>query len=139
MRFGSIIDVATDGTYLYATQVDCGTGFTVLIRKVDISTGATSTLSTTVGGAGYVTFSGGYLFATSGSSIVKIDVSTMPDTSSTFATLGDNGHGIVGDGTNLWVSVGSAGNPSSLDSVDLSSSSVTTVATRRRQFADELD
>src|SRR5262249_1321717 len=39
-RFGQIADLATDGTYLYATHPDCSTGFTYLIRKVMIATGA---------------------------------------------------------------------------------------------------
>jgi RHS repeat-associated protein len=52
---------------------------------------------------GYLTYTGGYLFA-SGSTLLKIDVSTTPDTSSTFTALSNMGQAIVGDGTNLWVS-----------------------------------
>jgi len=106
VRFGSIVDVATDGTYLYASQPDCSGGWTFLIRKVNISTGATTTLTTAPDPftySGYLTYSGGYLFV-SGSSILKINVSTTPDTSSTLASLTYKGKAIVGDGTYLWVS-----------------------------------
>ncbi len=129
VRFGQVVDVATDGTYLYATQSDCGSGFTYLVRKVTIATGATTTLTTAPSAfsySGYVTYSGGYLFM-SGSSVLKIDVSSVPDTSSTFATLGDTGHGIVGDGTSLWVSVGSSSSSSAIESVSLSTGTVGTL------------
>ena len=129
VRFKQIIDVATDGTYLYATQVDCGAGATDLIRKVTISTGATTTLTTAPSAAtfsGHVTYSGGYLFFVGGTTVTKIDVSTVPDTSSTFATLANTGRGVVGDGTNLWVSDGST-SASSIQSVTLSSASVSTL------------
>jgi RHS repeat-associated protein len=126
VRFGTIVDEATDGTYLYATQSDCGTGSTYLIRKVTISTGATTTLTTAPSSftySGYVSYSGGFLFM-SGSSLLKIDVSTVPDTSSVFATMPDKGHAIVGDGTILWVSVGST--TSAIEEVLLSTGAVST-------------
>jgi RHS repeat-associated protein len=129
VRFGSVVDVATDGTYLYVTQPDCAGGYTYLIRKVTIATGATTTLTTAPSGFGYsgfVTYSGGFLFM-SGDPILKIDVSMTPDTSSSFVSLGTGGapRGIVGDGTNLWVASNATGG-SVIDKVSLSTAAVST-------------
>ncbi len=126
VRFGQIIDLATDGTSLYATQVDCGTGFTDLIRKVTIASGATATLTATTGGSGTITYAGGYLY-TGTNPIVKIDASAGTVANPTFASLagGSTPRSIVSDGTDLWVpSSTTAG--SEIDKVTLSGGAVST-------------
>ncbi len=125
VRFKNILDLATDGTYLYASQYDCGTGFTLLIRKVTISSGATTTLSSApaaYGSNGGLTYVGGYLYVAS-PSLQKIDVSTTPDTSSTFASLSGSVYGIASDGTSLFVANVLSSN-SVIQQIDLSTGSV---------------
>ncbi len=125
VRFKNILDLATDGTYLYASQSDCGTGFTLVIRKVSISSGATTTLSSTPagsGGNGGLVYVGGYLYVAT-PSLQKIDLSTTPDTSSTFATLSGSVDGIASDGTSLFVANVLSSN-SVIQQIDLATGSV---------------
>lgn len=94
-RFSSIRDITTDGTYLYVADT-CG------IRRVSLSTRATSTVNT--GTYSRLTFAGSFLYGTNSSlsSVYKVDPGS--GISTTFATLGGNGQAITSDATDLWVS-----------------------------------
>jgi RHS repeat-associated protein len=78
-RFGTIADVATDTYYVYVSDVSCG------IRRVSLSTGATSTLTASYGG-GRLTFGNGTVYVTSGSTVVAVD--RINGTASTLFTAG---------------------------------------------------
>ncbi|HZQ28304.1 MAG TPA: DUF6531 domain-containing protein, partial [Acidimicrobiales bacterium] len=68
--FGAIKAIATDGTNVYSVG-DCSSA----IRKTVISTGATSTLSTGVAGANYLTIVGTTLYVTAANAVWKVTTS----------------------------------------------------------------
>jgi RHS repeat-associated protein len=68
--FGAIKAIATDGTNVYSVG-DCSSA----IRKTVISTGATSTLSTGVAGANYLTIVGTTLYVTASNAVWKVTTS----------------------------------------------------------------
>lgn len=119
VRFNLVQDITTDGTYLFATDTTCG------IRKLNLSTGASSTINT--GAYRWLTLAGTSLYATasSNSSVFRIDPVT--GTSTSFATLGGSGYAITSDATDLWVTV--CMSPCGrMQKVSLSTAAVTTSA-----------
>lgn len=129
VRFNAIDDVATDGSYLYVLSEGCASfPNPPLIRKVALSTGATTTLTSVLHGvasspASITVGADGKLYVTNGSpdEVVQVDLSS--GSSSVFATLSATTGAITGDVSSLWVASGTT-----IKQVALSSGAVSSFA-----------
>ncbi len=100
VRFGGsglyLGDMDSDGTYLYLSDPECG------IRKIDLASGATSTLTTTATGS--VTVGpDGFLYVAGSSYIYRVDTTTGSKTNYYQYTFSKYGISIAADSSYLWV------------------------------------
>jgi hypothetical protein len=98
-RFGALSGAATDGVNLYLGDVTCGT-----IRRVQLNTGATSTLATLPGVVGLVFAWDGSLYAVTASKLYQVDLLTGATTELATASTGFTA--ISADTVDLWLADG---------------------------------
>ncbi|MDQ1436911.1 MAG: hypothetical protein QOK43_540 [Acidimicrobiaceae bacterium] len=135
--FTTIIDVATDDTYVYSTM-SCYPSPNV-VRKTSITTGATSTVASVPGANRLTLGADGFLYVTDNqSSVLKVDPAT--GTTTTFATITGalRTLAIASDSTDLWVSSdhsAGAGSPSyKISKVNVLTAAVTTFASSTKHL-----
>jgi RHS repeat-associated protein len=99
-RFGVLKSIDSDGTYLYVSDPGCG------IRKVAISNGTTSLLTSALGDYPLSVTPGGTLYVAWQHSIDQVDTTTGTRTT-VVATIWDTSHtaiGVAASSTEVWVS-----------------------------------
>ena len=128
VRFGRIIDVTTDGTYIYSVG-ECPAPYYRQVRRTSIATGATSTVvNFQVGLAEKITFGPDRkLYLGTGSSYVyRIDPIT--GAVSTLATVSGNVYAVAADANYVWAAVAAvAGNR--IDRISVADGTVTSFVT----------
>lgn len=124
VRFVTPSALTTDGYYLYSID-SCSGGATV--RRTSIATGMTSSIARVASAVGLTFGPDGMLYATTGSSIVRLDPSNGVQT--VFASLAGTGGALSSDATDLWAVITPASGDRRIQRVSLADGSATTAAT----------